>query len=168
MSFTIQPVNLLFPTGRQIGSIKVNVIIQESTNDTLTVTKQPVQQGASIADHSYLEPTTLTMQILQANNLVTQVSLAKIYNDFLTLQSSGKTIQVMTPKRTYSSMMITSIGCTTDKKTENVLSLTVQFQQVIIVPVVATSVSPSSQATPQKTQATPSTGQSVLSKIFGG
>ena len=70
----------LFGVGRSIGTIAVDVILNEETNDTLTITKQPVQTGASMTDHSYLEPTILSMQILQQASPIAQLtSLAILF-----------------------------------------------------------------------------------------
>lgn len=150
MSFLSQPITLqsLFGKNRKIGDITVNVVINESTNDTLTITKQPVQQGASISDHAYKEPTSLSMTIHQADNglisgLLSTFSsngLSSIYQDFLDLQSSRVPFDVVTKKRIYKSMLISSIGLTTDKHTENILALSLTFQEVLIVSVVTTQV----------------------------
>lgn len=140
MSFLDQPITLsnLFGTKRKIGDIQVNVVTTESTNDTLTITKQPVQQGASITDHAYKEPTTLSMQIYFQDNLFT--SLSKIYQNLLDLQASRVPFDVITPKRIYHNMLMSALGNTTDKTTENVLSIQISFQEVIIVAVSTTQV----------------------------
>lgn len=133
-----------------IGPIKVQVVIQENTNDTTTITKQPVQQGASIADHAYQEPTVLSMSIYFSDNSIENFissslfsdpigllnnnsGLAKTYGDLLTLQNSFTPMNIVTPKRLYKSMLISTLAQTTDKNTENVLKIDISFQQVIIV-----------------------------------
>lgn len=139
MSFLSVPVSL-FPTKpiRKIGEISVNVLLNESANDTLTITKQPVQQGASIADHAYMEPTVFSCSIYMSDNLLK--SLSKVYKDFLELQSSRVPFSIVTPKRIYNNMMISSLGQTTDKNTENCLSIVLTCQEVIIVSVTTTQV----------------------------
>ena len=174
MSFLSQPISLvsIFGAGRKIGTISVDAVINEETNDTLTITKQPVQQGASITDHSYLEPTAFSMTILQqVSNPVTQLlgtfagagnsGLAQVYQDFLKLQATSKPFIIATPKRIYNNMLMTTIRQVTDKRTENILSLNISFQQVIIVTVGTFSVSASAQTSPQKTQPVQSTGQNT-------
>ena len=176
MSFLPQPLTLqsIFGQNRVIGPITVQTIINEETNDTLTITKQPVQQGASITDHAYLEPTVLTMTILQQEyNPISQLvqtfsggGLSQIYQEFLALQSSRQPFNVLTPKRVYTDMLMSVLRCTTDKSTENILSLNVSFQQVFIVSVGTARVPPSRQASPKKTAATQKTGpQSVISSV---
>ena len=45
------------------------VTITESSIDALEITQQPVQQGASIADHAFKKPGTLTIQILLPSSI---------------------------------------------------------------------------------------------------
>lgn len=139
MSFLTEVISF-FPVKptRKIGEITVNVVLNENTTDTLTVTKQPVQQGASITDHSYLEPTVFSTTIYFKDNL--SISLSKVYQDLLDLQSSRVQFDIITPKRIYSSMLLTTLSQTTDKNTENCLAITASFQEIIIVSVSTTSV----------------------------
>lgn len=171
MSFLTQPITLrsLFGTKRQFGSIEVQVVLNEITSDILTITKQPIQQGASITDHAYKEPTTVSMQLRFQDNLF--VSLSKIYKDLLDLQNSRTPIEVITLKRIYSNMLIASLGLTTDKQTENCLAISITFQEIIIVPV-ATIIPRAVQKNPGATGATQPAGkkqaQSAIRTGAGG
>ncbi len=140
MSFLSQPLSLrsLFGNNRKISDIEVEVVLSESTTDTLTITKQPVQKGTSITDHSFMEPTALSMQIRFEDNILT--SLSDIYEELQLLQESREPFDVFTPKRLYESMLISSLGMTTDKQTENCLAISITFQEVIFVNVTTTSV----------------------------
>lgn len=146
MSFLSTPITLqsIFGARREIGAITVDAIIDENTVDALTITKQPVQLGASITDHSFLEPTVLTMRILQqVSNPITQLlstfadagssGLAQLYQEFIKLQATRSPFTVTTPKRVYEDMLIATLRLNTDKLTENILSLSISFQQVFIV-----------------------------------
>ena len=176
MSILSQPITLqsLFGTNRSIGTFVVNVTLNEETTDTLTVTKQPVQKGTPITDHSYQEPTVLSMNILQQNNtgLIPNTTdllgnfgaagsngLAQIYKKFQDLQSSRIPFTVTTIKRVYENMLMTSLRCTTDKNTENILSLGLSFQQVTFVDVGTAQISPILQKAPGTTQATQNLGK---------
>lgn len=141
MSFIQTPISLFaIRAGRRIAEIEVQVTIEENANDVLTITKQPVQTGASITDHAYKEPTILTMQIsFRANPFK---SLSKIYSELLTLQNNRVPFNVVTPKRIYKQMLINSLSQTTDKFTENCLMIRVTFQEVIIVKVASVTVPP--------------------------
>ncbi len=141
------------------------------TTDTLTITKQPVQIGAPIADHAYKEPTGFTMRILQQNNnlvsgLLSTFSgngLASLYKQFTDLQLEKQPMNVVTPKRVYQNMLIGVIRQHTDKQTENILSLEIDFEQIILVTIGKGSISLSNQAIPKVTGATQNLGrQSAL------
>ncbi len=159
MSFLSEPITLqsLFGTRRKIGNITVNVVITENTNDTLTITKQPVQQGASITDHAYKEPTVFSTSILFRDNLAK--SLSKVYQDLLDLQSSRVPFDIVTPKRIYRNMLIATLAQTTDKNTENCLSINASFQEVILVKVSTTQVPRSKQKNPGATGKTENAGK---------
>lgn len=157
MSILNQPLSLIaIRPSRTIGDIQVNVVINESTTDTLTITKQPVQQGASIIDHAYLEPTVFSHTIYFSANLT--LSLDKIYQQLLTLQASRIPFDIITPKRIYKSMLMTTLANTTDKNTENILSIAASYEQIIIVPITTTSIPRTQQRAPKKTAPTQPAG----------
>lgn len=159
MSFLTEPITIqsLFQSNRVIGDITVQVILSENTTDTLTITKQPVQQGATITDHSFKEPTSLSMQILFSSDLFT--SLSEIYQSLQDLQNSRIPFDIFTPKRVYRNMLMTTLGLTTDKHTENILSINASFQEIIIVPVTTTQVPRTQQRFPGQTGATQPAGK---------
>lgn len=142
MSFVISPSSLLsfFSIGpnRSFGGVSGYITVNESTTDALEITQQPVQQGAPISDHAFKKPVTFSMQIQFSDSFFT--SLSDIYNQLLQLQASFVPFNIVTPKRTYYSMLFASLGVTTDKKTEKVLSVNAAFQEVILVPVTTTTV----------------------------
>lgn len=176
MSFLSQPIqNILLRTNiRKIGDIEVPVVVTESTTDTLTITRQPVQQGASITDHAYLEPTVLSMTIYLndqtslgfSNPFGTTNPLAVLYQKLLDLQASRIPFTIVTPKRVYNDMLFASIGLTTDKNSENVLSISASFQQVVIVSVATTTAPRIKQSHPATTGKTENAGKK--SALFSG
>lgn len=158
MSFLTEPITL-FPNSsrRIIEGIAVNVTITESTSDVLTITKQPVQQGASITDHAFKEPTTLSMTVQDKADLTT--SLKELYKNFIDLQNSRTPFSIVTPKRIYENMLMASLSQTTDKNTENILALNLVFQQIIIVKVSTTQVPRRAQKNPGATAKTENAGK---------
>jgi len=188
VSFLAEPITIvpLRPV-RKIGSINVNVVLTENTNDTLTITRQPVQQGASITDHAYKEPTVISMTAYfksnSLSNVVTNIDpkslidsvsnslnlLAKIYKDLLELQSSRVPFDVITPKRIYRNMLMAALSQTTDKATENCLKVDMTFQEIIIVKLSTTQVSRIAQKIAAVTGKTENAGKkSVLQTIKEG
>ncbi len=178
MGFLPQPITLqtIFGPKRTIGPINVQVVKNEATSDILTITKQPIQQGASITDHAYKEPTVFSVNVLFQDNSLSQIlspfgntGLAKIYKSLLDLQSSRVPFDIVTPKRVYTNMLMASLGMTTDKETENCLAISASFQQIIIVNVTLTT-SRANLSNPGSNGATQNAGrkQSALSTLFGG
>lgn len=170
MSFLSQPLqDVLIRPKRSIGEISIQVVVNEQAIDTLTITKQPVQQGASITDHAYMEPTVFSHTIyFSAPGFTGGTSLNEIYKQLLDLQSSAEPFDVVTPKRIFKDMLMASLTQTTDKLTENCLAIHASYQQVILVPVLASAVPRISQKSPGRTGATQAGGQkSVLLKTLG-
>lgn len=159
MSFLTQPLSIPFLNGPQrvIGGINVNVVVNETTTDELTITKQPVQLGASITDHSYMEPVTFSSTLYREANI--SQSLPQIYQQFLDLQQSRVPFDIATPKRLYKNMLMSSLGMTVDKNTENILALHLSFQQIIIVNITTAQVPRTRQKNPGTTGATQKAGQ---------
>lgn len=174
MSFLSQPLQdiLLKPT-RKLGTIAIQVVVNESTTDTLTITRQPVQQGASITDHAYLEPTAFTHTIYFSSGSTTlgffnAKSLDQIYKELLDLQASAIPFDIVTPKRIYHNMLMATLTQTTDKLTENCLAIHASYQQIIIVPILATTVPRARQKNPASNGATQNGGsKSALFTLFG-
>jgi hypothetical protein len=180
MSFIVQP-QTLFAIGpsRSFGVttnlFKGYVTITENSNDALEITQQPVQQGATISDHAFKKPTTLSIQIRFQQSVLpgfsltsgftAPQSLATTYQSLLSLQQSFTPVTCTTPKRTYGSMLISAIGVTTDKTTENVLAVNVSFQQIITVPLSVGNISPSQLKNKGSNSQTQQVGQkqSILS-----
>lgn len=157
MSFLSQPITFFGSGKRYLDDLELQVVISENTNDTLTITKQPVQQGASITDHSFMEPTTLTMSLYFTDSLTD--SLTSIYQDLLDLQSDRTPFTVVTLKRTYTNMLVAVLANTTDKYTENCLKIDITLQEVLIVSLSTSIVPKSKQKFPGTTAATQNVGK---------
>lgn len=158
MGFLDQPLSLIaIRPLRKIEEIDAYVVISESTNDTLTITKQPVQQGASITDHSYKEPTVFTTTAYFKAGL--SRPLSKLYQQLLDLQNSREPFDIITPKRIYRSMLMKVLSQTTDKATENILAVNMTFEEIVIVNVSTTQVPRIKQKIPGATGRTENAGK---------
>lgn len=65
--------------------------------------------------------------------------LRDLYEKLLLLQSSAELISVQTGKRAYDNMLIRSIRTQTDQQSENILMITAQLQEVILVDTLQTT-----------------------------
>lgn len=165
MAFLSEPITLLpIRPNRAIGTISGYVTLTENAVDKLTVTKHPVQQGASINDHAYKEPIELSIQLVAGATLK---PLSELYEDFLKLQSDRIKFDVITGKRSFTNMILQSIGQTTDQKTENILALNLSFIEIITVEVTPTTVpARSRQSNPGTTGATEKAGKKSALRVL--
>ncbi len=165
MSFINEPITLqtLFGKKRIIGPITVQVLTREVSTDRITITKQPVQQGAQIADHAYSEPTDYNCTIFFEDNPF--VSLSKVYQQLLDLQNSFVPFNISTPKRVYKNMLMTVLSCPTDKATENSLQIDMSCEHINIVSVATTNVPRVRQKNPGATGATQPAGKKSVLKV---
>lgn len=136
------------------------VTISEDATDTLEITQHPVQQGAAITDHAYMKPAELKIRLVVG---ALAKPLSESYDQLLKLQFQRIPLRVITGKRTYNNMLIKSVDQTTDKTTENILSVSLSLMEVIIVEVTPVVVpSRPKQKHPAKTGATEKKGKESL------
>lgn len=142
---------------RSIGPFNATVTLEEIASDDLEITQHPVQQGATITDHAYLKPATVSIKIMFN---AADAPLSETYAKLRQLQASREPFDVVTGKRAYKNMLFKSLGQTNDAQTENVLSISAELQEIFIVQVETTTVPPrKQQANPGKTGATENAGQ---------
>jgi hypothetical protein len=142
---------------RTVGPFSATIVLEEVGTDELEITQHPVQQGASITDHAYLKPSTINLKLMWNDD---DAPLSETYQNLLLLQSSRVPLDVVTGKRAYTNMLIKSLGQTTDVQTENVLSINMQMQEIIITAVEVTTVPPrANQKNAGKTGATENAGK---------
>lgn len=143
---------------RFIDTFVAEVTVSERHVDELTITTHPVERGAPITDHAFKNPAQLTIKAgwsaayaansgggssdqsaAPGNEDGTEEgqdsgqSLNDLYAQLLTAQASATLIEVQTGKRLYEGMLIKSIQVETDVTTENVLMVTAQLQEVLLV-----------------------------------
>jgi hypothetical protein len=141
---------------RAIGSFNATVTIEESGRDEIEITQHPVQNGASISDHSFIKPSALALSVMWD---ASTAPLNEIYLKLIKLQRTREPMDVVTGKRIYKNMLIRAISQTTDATTENALKINLELQEVIITYLEVTSVPDrKKQATPAKTGQTQNTG----------
>jgi hypothetical protein len=120
--------NIIAPQ-RKIGEFSGFVVTEESAIDELEITEHPVQSGAAITDHAYKKPAEVSVKFMYG---VAQGDLSTLYQELLDFQKERELFSVTTGKRTYSNMLLKSLSLTTDKNTENVLSLSADFKEIIV------------------------------------
>lgn len=145
-----------------------DAVLSADHEQTLTKTHHPVQTGASISSHAYIEPASLVLYILmsdaaqqfvQANQTTAPYvqqwtgnpsKSVSAYQQVLALQVMRVPLTVTTRLRTYSNMLITRVTPREDSQTTTGARFRVEFEQLFIA---NTQASPLS-ARPNDTQST--------------
>lgn len=149
--------NASFLPQRAIGPFTATVTLEEIASDDLEITQHPVQQGAAITDHAYKLPATVSIVVMFGDD---DAPLAETYAKLLELQAQRIPFDVVTGKRIYHNMLIRGLSQTTDAATENVLSIRLYLQEVILTELSIVTVPPrQNQANPGTTGATEQAGK---------
>ena len=165
-------------TQKQVTNVLGGYVpIAEEHTDVLNITEHPVEQGAQITDHAYKLPSQLTIRIgwsagSSAGNPVSgsvfgsfalptlagfwavdssSARLNALYASLIQLQVDRNLLTVTTGRRRYTNMLLKSVALATDDKTANVLLVTCQLQEIILVntQVVNVPVNAAANAAPQ-------------------
>lgn len=151
---------------RRIGNIIAEVTVKEDHLDQVRTTDHPVEQGAMITDHAIKLPPEVTIIAGWSPGLSTIFNttyLKDVYDKLLTLQNSRVPFSIVTGRRNYFDMLMTSLATTTDEKTNNILMVTARCRHIILVNTQVVTVPPNSvQASPQSTGSVQQVGQQQL------
>lgn len=146
-------------TGRHLGGIQFAIVIEEVHEDKAVITEHPVEQGAKINDHAYMEPAKLTIKAGHSDTEGAGAS-REIYEKLLELMRKREPFDIVTGKRLYQNMLIEAVSITTDLTTENALLVAADCREVIIVKVETAEVPErKAQKNPARTGKTASKGQ---------
>jgi len=150
---------------RSIGGVIMDVTVEETHTDELEITEHPVQQGASITDHAFKLPSSVTITAGASDaggNDGGDKRSVEVYEALLKLQGSREPFDLVTGKRTYKNMLIKSLSVTTDKDTENILLVTAELKEIILASVQAVAVPRSRQKNGHKTGGVDQRGKQQL------
>jgi hypothetical protein len=115
----------------------------------LTTTKHPVQTGADLTSHAYLEPATLSMDVGMSDVMDAYATTASsntapyitpfsggttksvsAYQTMLTIQAARIPLTVTTKLRTYTNMLLLNVEAEEDSRTITGLRMRLDFQQI--------------------------------------
>lgn len=152
----------------QTGAITVNTVehdtaiiadavVEERHSDEMVVTEHPVEVGSVVADHAYKLPARLELHYAWArgspqNKSLDQDFLNNLYNTILGIEAGRILCNVTTGKRTYGNMLIVGLSTMSDKENENILSLRIAMQEILMASTQQVELTPAAvQAAPQRT-----------------
>lgn len=142
-------VKLILIRPRSIGPFVAYCAVEEIHTDELEITHHPVEIGAAVADHAFKRPASVSIKTGWSNASFQALTSGGVdgflqaignpsfiqdtYQKFLALQASRQPFDITTGKRQYSNMLINRLSVTTDQHTENILLMTVDCREVIMV-----------------------------------
>ena len=139
-----------------IGGYFFDGFITVTHNKQLEITQNPVETGASIVDHAYVKPTTVTMKIIVSDAHASLVegqfsdswSIAvSAWNVLKQLQEDRIPVSVLTKLDLYENMLIQNLQATDEANTYTTLSADVTLQEIPIARVRTVKISSADQTT---------------------
>ncbi len=146
--------NLFIRTRRSLGGVQLDAVITESHNNTIRLTKNPVEFGVDITDHAVIEPKKLVINAEVSDTPLGVAAFTEIvdlvtglfgtattdnitrsnaaYNALVLLQETREPIEVQTRLRLYKDMIITGISTTQDKDSSRIVNMIISLEEVLI------------------------------------
>ena len=119
---------------RQLGGIFPDVVTEELHNDELTMTEQPVEIGAPVTDHAWMQPYKVLVNGGFSNSSAgSEGWVQAAYQQLLGLQQSKQPFDISTGKRYYVNMLLRSLTVITNEDSEFSLMFRAACQQIILV-----------------------------------
>lgn len=109
-----------------IGPIPVSAVLKEGHRSTLGITENPIETGAKVTDHAYVEPKRLTLDFADANAAAT-------YNALVRFQESRVPFVCVSGLFVYTNMLIKSLSAERDSSMSRILKGSAELQEIVIV-----------------------------------
>ena len=119
----------------KLGKFFFDAVFSTQHRLTVTVTRHPVQDGASISDHAYKEPDEVMLDIGMSDAMADTLKGHSVnaYKTLCAMMELRQPVKLVTRLKTYTDMVITSISAPDDVKTMNGLRATIIFSKVELV-----------------------------------
>lgn len=134
-----------------IGGFFFDAVFSVDTEHGLTITQHPVQTGAQITDHAFVNPVRITMQVGVSDCMAYRngsdyggdggTKSVQAYRLLCKLQELRMPMQVVTRLNSYNNMLIESIDVSDDVSTACALKATISLSQILVVNVGSEKVS---------------------------
>ena len=109
-----------------IGFVPVDVILKEGHSSSLGITELPIETGAKITDHSYVEPKRLELEFASRFAALTYMALVRF-------QETRIPFVILSGLQIYRSMLIKDLRAERDQQTSCILKGSALLQEVILV-----------------------------------
>jgi hypothetical protein len=115
-----------------IGELVFDAIIKTDHTSKLTATSHPIENGANITDHAFIEPAEISIEIGMTDCNGDGAS-NDMFKSLLDLQHSRQRIDVVTRYKTYTNMLIMSMSVPDDFTTMNALKAMLFLREIPVV-----------------------------------
>ena len=164
-----------------LGDFIFDAYFNINHDSNLAITEHPIQTGANISDHAYMEANKVTFEI-GMSDVMQDISDSKFtkfsgpsrsvnaYEILRKLQSQRLPIKAITKLWTYNNMLIESISAKEDKTTTYGLRATVTLKEIFVVSVTTVRISErlqKSEETNEGDQKVQKADESIFFKMFG-
>ncbi len=142
-----------------LGSFIFDAILTLNHERSVSITSHPVETGAALTDHAYMQPAKLTLQVGMSDALVDVIAgqfangptrSVSAYQTLVNLAQLRIPFDVATRLGLYRNMLIASITTPDDHTTVYGLKATVVLQEIFVATVTTVKIS----AQPQTTDST--------------
>lgn len=117
-----------------LGTLIPHIVTEENHRDDMVITQHPVEVGAPITDHAFMQPYSVQMHAFWSDSTAGVPGYVQsVYEALLAQQATRQPFEVITGKRAYSGMLMKSLAVKTDAETWSVLDVLADCQQIIIV-----------------------------------
>lgn len=151
------------------GRMVFDAVFSTDHSASLTVTQHPVQSGSSVADHAFMEPDEVSIEIGMTDvAAIASGGASRSVNAYAQLRSImelREPVTLVTRLKVYRNMLITSMSAPEDYKTMHALRAAIYFQNINMVNV--STVTVQETVTSSKTTSSSSSSKSSSSKSSG-
>lgn len=136
-----------------INGMNFDAWLRLGHNSSLTITQHPVETGAAITDHSYVNPFRFNFEIgmtdVVASPQVPGLATRSVnaYQALVQMQIARQLLTLTSKYGNYQNILIESIDVSDNYQTKNAMKATITLLQVILVNNQITKVSANPQAT---------------------
>lgn len=162
-----------------LGKFIFDAYLNINHESSLTITSHPIQDGANVSDHAYMEPLEVTFEI-GMSDVMSDISgfdsfigdnsrSVSAYKTLKKLQEERLPIKIVSRLWTYENMLIENISAPEDKTTTYGLKATVSLKQILVANVTTVKISErpqKSEETNEGAQKAQEADESILSKLF--
>lgn len=115
-----------------IGGLVFDAVLRTDHTSKLTATSHPIESGANIVDHAFIEPAEISIEIgmTDCNGVG---SSNKMFKSLQSLQNSRRQLTVVTRYKTYRNMLIMSMSVPDDYTTMNALKAILMLREIPVV-----------------------------------